>query len=110
VRRWILGIGAALLLALPPSSARAADGQALYEANCAKCHGKTGMADTTTGKAAKAKQFKGDEHILGAADVVDFVKKSIHDPEKKKHKEVAKKVTDDDLAAIAVYVKALAAP
>jgi mono/diheme cytochrome c family protein len=95
------------LLCAQASAARAADGKTAYEANCAKCHGQTGMADTKTGKAAKAKQFKGDEKLLGD-DVADVVTKSVRDPEKKKHKEVAKKVTDEDLAAIAVYVKALA--
>jgi hypothetical protein len=66
------------------------------------------MADTKTGKAAKAKQFKGDEKLTGD-DVADVVLKTVRDPEKKKHREVSKKVTDADLAALAVYVKALAA-
>jgi cytochrome c oxidase cbb3-type subunit 3 len=106
---WILGIAATLLLALPASSARAADGQALFEANCAKCHGKTGMADTTTGKAAKAPKLKGDAHLQGA-DAEALVMKSVRDPAKKKHVQVSTKVSDADLAAIATYVKALAAP
>lgn len=106
MRNRIAMIGIALLLAAPASSARA-DAKELYEKTCAKCHGQTGMADTKTGKAAKAKQFKGDEKLLGD-DVADVVLKSVRDPEKKKHREVAKKVTDEDLATIAVYVKALA--
>jgi len=108
VRSWIVAIGIAVLAAwVPASSARAADGKALYDAQCAKCHGETGMADTKTGKAAKAKQFKGDEKLEGD-DVAEVVTKTVRDPEKKKHREVAKKVSDEDLAAIAVYVKALA--
>jgi len=107
VRKWIAAIGIALLSAAPVSSARAADGKQLYEANCAKCHGQTGLADTKTGKAAKAKKLQGDEKLMGA-DVADVVLKTVRDPEKKKHREVSKKVSDEDLAAIAVYVKALA--
>lgn len=108
MRSWIVAIGIAVLAAwVPASSARAADGKALYDAQCAKCHGETGMADTKTGKAAKAKQFKGDEKLEGD-DVAEVVTKTVRDPEKKKHREVAKKVSDEDLAAIAVYVKALA--
>ena len=107
MRSWILAIGIAVLASAPASSARAADGKALYDAQCAKCHGETGMADTKTGKAAKAKQFKGDEKLEGD-DVAEVVTKTVRDPEKKKHREVAKKVSDEDLAAIAVYVKALA--
>jgi len=107
MRRWIIGIGIALLSTVAASAAHAADGKALYDANCAKCHGQTGLADTTTGKAAKAKAFKGDQKLMGD-DVADVVVKSVRDPAKTKHKEVGKKVSDEDLAAIAVYVKALA--
>jgi mono/diheme cytochrome c family protein len=106
VRNWIATFGIALLLAAPASSARA-DGKELYDKNCAKCHGETGLADTKTGKAAKAKKFQGDEKLLGD-DVVDVVRTSVRDPEKKKHREVAKKVSDEDLAVIAVFVKTLA--
>lgn len=107
MRVRVAAIGIALLLAVPAASPARADGKALYEAQCAKCHGMTGMADTKTGKAAKAKKFQGDERVMGD-DVVSVVQKSVRDPEKKKHRQVAKKVTDEDLAAIAVYVKALA--
>jgi mono/diheme cytochrome c family protein len=93
-------------LAAAPSAAQA-DGKTLYEAQCAKCHGMTGMADTKTGKAAKAKKFQGDEKVMGD-DVAKVVLESVRDPEKKKHRQVAKKVTDEDLATIAVYVKVLA--
>jgi mono/diheme cytochrome c family protein len=106
VRRWIAAAGIALLAGAPASSARA-DGKATYEAKCAKCHGQTGLADTKTGKAAKAKKFQGDEKLMGD-DVADVVLKSVRDPEKKKHRQVAKKVTDEELAAIALYVRTLA--
>ena len=109
MRKWMVGIGAALLLALPVSSARAADGEALFKANCAKCHGQTGLADTTTGKAAKAPKLKGDEHLQGP-DAEAIVTKSVRDPAKAKHVQVSKKVSDADLAAIATFVKGLAAP
>jgi mono/diheme cytochrome c family protein len=102
-----IAIGTALLSAALASPALAADGKALFEANCAKCHGKTGLADTPTGKASKAKKFQGDEKLMGD-DIVAVVTQSVRDPEKKKHKEVAKKVTDEDLATIAVFVKTLA--
>lgn len=105
MQKWIAAIGIALLTAAPLSSARA-DGKELYLKSCAKCHGDTGLADTKTGKAAKAKKFQGDEKLQGD-DIADVVLKSVRDPEKKKHREVAKKVTDEDLATIAVFVKTL---
>ena len=106
MRRWIAAIGIALWSAAAASPARA-DGQALFEANCAKCHGKTGLSDTPSGKATKAPHMKGDEKLQGD-DVASVVLKTVRDPSKKKHVEVSKKVSDDDLAAIAVFVKALA--
>lgn len=106
MRKWIAAIGIVLSSAAGSSSAQA-DAKALYEAQCAKCHGMTGMADTKTGRAAKAKKFQGDERVMGD-DVAKVVVESVRDPEKKKHRQVAKKVTDEELAAIAVYVKALA--
>lgn len=102
-----IAIGTALLSAALASPALAADGQALFEANCAKCHGKTGLADTPVGKASKAKKFQGDQNLMGD-DVAAFVTKSVRDPAKKKHVEVSKKVSDEDLATIAVFVKTLA--
>lgn len=48
---------AGLLLALAGSTALAADGPALYEQNCAKCHGKTGNADTWRGRLTFAENF-----------------------------------------------------
>jgi hypothetical protein len=47
------------------------------------------------------------EELRGTPDeVAAFVKKAVR--EDKKHKQISPKVTDDDLAAVAVYVRVLA--
>jgi mono/diheme cytochrome c family protein len=38
-------------------SANAADGKALYEEHCSKCHGKDGKGQTTMGKKSGAKDY-----------------------------------------------------
>jgi mono/diheme cytochrome c family protein len=110
VRKWIaLGASGLLLTALASGSGAAADGKALFVEKCATCHGETGNADTKKGKAAKAKSFHETEIAakLTAADGEAVVTKHVRTH--KKHKNVNKKVTDEELATIAAYVKVLVA-
>jgi cytochrome c553 len=110
VRKWIaLGSSVLLLTTLTGGRAIAADGKELFNKACAGCHGETGNADTKKGKAAKAKSYHEAElnSKLTAADAEAFVTKNVRTS--KKHKNVTKKVTDEELAAIAAYVKVLAA-
>jgi mono/diheme cytochrome c family protein len=100
-----LALGAALVVAAAPS--RAADGKEIYETICTNCHGPDGHADTKKGKALKAKSYLDVEELRGTPDAVAaFVKKAVR--EDKKHKQISPKVTDEDLAAVAVYVRVLA--
>lgn len=110
MRTWIaLGAAVLLLTTLASGRASAADGKELFVKACAGCHGETGNADTKKGKAAKAKSYHEAKlnAKLTAADAEAFVTKNVR--ENKKHKNVTKKVTDEELAAIAAYVKVLAA-
>ena len=61
----------------------AADGAAIFKQHCASCHGETGKADTAAGKAMKVPALAGDAKVAGMADA--------------------------DIAAVAAYVKGLAA-
>jgi mono/diheme cytochrome c family protein len=110
MRKWIaLGANVLLLTTLASGGAAAADGKELFVKVCAGCHGETGNADTKKGKAQKAKSYHEAKlnAKLTAADAEAFVTKNVR--ENKKHKNVTKKVTDEELAAIAAYVKVLAA-
>ena len=87
-----------------PSDASADDGMSLYEASCAKCHGADGKGETTMGKAMKAKSLVDPK--WAAEDSTDAVVSTFHS--NPKHKSVASKVSDDDLRAIAAYIRKLA--
>lgn len=92
-----------LVLALTPNPATAADGKAVWIAQCAKCHGETGAADTPPGKALKTPPLPGNAPVaaMSVADLVAGVKAS--------RKHASLKLPDADLEAAAGYAKELAA-
>jgi mono/diheme cytochrome c family protein len=97
-----------VMAALPLSVASislAADGAALFKQNCASCHGATGHADTPAGKSLKVPPLAGDAKVAGMsdADIAAAIKANA------KHAAVLKKLKDDDIAAVASYVKGMAA-
>jgi mono/diheme cytochrome c family protein len=97
-----------VMTALPLSVASislAADGAALFKQNCASCHGATGQADTPAGKSLKVPALAGDAKVAGMsdADITAAIKANA------KHAAALKKMNDADIAAVAAYVKGLAA-
>jgi mono/diheme cytochrome c family protein len=102
--RYAISLMTGLTLAVG-SVSLAADGEALFKKNCASCHGETGKADTAAGKALKVPALAGDAKVAAMADADVVAKIKSND----KHAAVLKKVTDADVAALATYVKGLAA-
>ena len=93
----------ALLIGAPVA---ADSGKANFEKVCAGCHGKDGHADTTKGKKLKAADYRQVKELSGP-DAIAFIEKTVR--ENKKHKAVSKKLSDEDLAAIAQYVHTMVA-
>jgi len=86
------------------ASAGAEDGAAVYKAQCAKCHGDTGMSDTSAGKTLKVPPVKGDAKVSGASveELVKIAKAN------EKHKSFITKLSDEQLTAAAGEMKKLA--
>ena len=104
MRHLTLAIVIAALAVIAPSLVRAADGAGVYKAQCAKCHGEAGKADTPIAKALKVPLLAGDAKIAAAApaEVVKMVK------ENPKHVSFITKLSAEDVDAAVAHVKELA--
>jgi mono/diheme cytochrome c family protein len=100
--RSLFGMTALLLIAT--SAGAAADGAAIFKAQCAKCHGDTGKSDTAIGKSMKVPALEGDAKIaaMSAAEIAGVIKGNA------KHPAAIKSLSDDDVNAVAAFVKDLA--
>lgn len=98
----VLSLSVVVLATGRPAGAQL-DGQALYEEYCARCHGSDGLADTKQGKKVKASKLVDAKFAAEGAtqEIVAGVR------ENKKHRIVSKKVTDEELQAIAEFVRSL---
>lgn len=86
------------------SAAWAADGAAVFKERCAKCHGAEGKSDTSVAKTLKIPALAGDAEVAGMseADIVAKIKGV------EKHKSTVAKMSDEDLNAVAAFIKQLA--
>lgn len=96
-----------LALALAAWSARAADGKALYEQHCAKCHGTDGKGQTKMGQKLGAKDYT-DPKVQ--ADLTDdaaakAIKEGLKDKDGKSVMKPLEGTSDDDVKAMVAYMR-----
>jgi mono/diheme cytochrome c family protein len=97
-----------LCVALATSSF-GADAKALWDANCAQCHGKDGHADTKMGKTLNAKDLT-DAKVQSEftdAKATQSIKEGVKQNGKTTMKAFGDKLSDDDVKALVAYVRTL---
>jgi len=107
--KTILVLVATIVCATFTTSSRAADAKALWDANCAQCHGRDGKADTKMGKALSAKDLT-DPAVQSAftdAKATASIKNGVKENGKTTMKAFAGKLTDDEIKALVAYVRTL---
>lgn len=97
------------LLIASGMSLRAADAKALWDANCAQCHGKTGNADTKMGKTLNAKDLTSAQVQASFTDAkaTTSIKEGVKENGKTTMKAFGGKLSDDDIKALVAYVRTL---
>lgn len=95
------------VLALPAVCANAADAKALYDKECAKCHGADGKGATKMGQKMGAKDYTDAKVQAAVTDEVMF--KAIKEGYKDKAGKVLMKPiegwSDEDIKAVVAYMR-----
>jgi cytochrome c553 len=94
-------------IALAGITAYAADGKALYEKDCAKCHGQDGKGQTKMGQKMGAKDYT-DAKVQDALKddaAIKAVKEGLKDKEGKTVMKPAEGYSDDDVKAVMKYMR-----
>jgi mono/diheme cytochrome c family protein len=101
-----LGLAVAASAAL---SANAADAKALYEKECAKCHGSDGKGDTKMGKKLGAKDYTDAKVQAELKDdaAIKAIKDGLKDKEGKTLMKPVEGMTDDDIKGLVGHMRTL---
>jgi mono/diheme cytochrome c family protein len=93
-------------LAITAMSARA-DGKALYDKDCAKCHGEDGKGETKMGKKLGAKDYTDAKVQAELKDeaAIKAIKEGLKDKEGKTLMKPAEGLSDDDAKALVAYMR-----
>jgi mono/diheme cytochrome c family protein len=106
MRKVLSGIVAVAVLCLVGSVVRAQDkanGEKVYKAKCASCHGPDGKGETAAGKVTKARDICSDEVKKETeAAWTDIIVKG-----KNKMPSYDKKITDGEVKDVIAYMRSL---
>src|SRR6185369_10978231 len=113
MKRWEIMkkvIQTAVLAILVASSAglRAADVKAIYDKECAKCHGADGKGQTKMGRQSGAKDYT-DPKVqaeLKDENAIKIIKEGIVEKDKKKMDPYKDKLNDAEIKALIAYIRA----
>src|SRR5690349_1825364 len=96
-----------LILSAAALTAAAGDAKALYEKECAKCHGSDGKGDTRMGKRLGAKDYTDAkvQEQLKDAEAVKAIKEGLKDKDGKELMKPTEGVTDDDAKGLVAYMR-----
>jgi len=88
-------------------SSQAADGKALYEKSCAKCHGADGKGQTAMGKRSGAKDYTDAKVQAELKDeaALKAIKEGFKNAEGKQVMKPAEGVSDEDAKAMVAYMR-----
>jgi mono/diheme cytochrome c family protein len=88
-------------------TASAADGKALYEKDCAKCHGADGKGQTKMGQKSGAKDYTDAKVQEGMKDDAAFkaIKEGLKDKDGKVLMKPAEGTSDEDIKAMVAYMR-----
>ena len=94
-------------MAMVTFSARAGDAKALYDQNCAKCHGADGKGNTRIGKILGAKDYTDPKVQADLKDDAAFkaIKEGLKDKDGKTLMKPAAGTSDDDIKALVGYMR-----
>lgn len=95
------------MLALSALSVRADDAKALYEKDCAKCHGPDGKGDTKMGKKSGAKDYSDAKVQEALKDDAAFkaIKEGYKDKDGKVVMKPIEEASDNDIKALVAYMR-----
>ena len=88
-------------------TAKAADAKALYEKECAKCHGTDGKGETKMGKKLGAKDYTDPkvQEKMKDAEALKAIKDGLKDKEGKVLMKPTEGLTEEDAKALVGYMK-----